>query len=944
MEGKLMKNAPQGLYHPQFEHDSCGVGFVCDIKGRKSNRIIRQGLEVLRRLAHRGATGADPKTGDGAGILIQIPHDFFLCRCREIKIDLPAPGKYGTGLVFLPTQEKERRFCKAVFSQAAKDAGQIILGWRRVPVNDSYIGRTAKETQPVIEQLFIARSKKIKNQLEFERKLYIIRKQVENIIRASNLKEKSFFYITNLSSRTLSYKGLLMPEQLEKFFPDLQDEAMRSAICLVHSRYSTNTFPTWDLAQPFRFLAHNGEINTLRGNINWMKAREGLLKSGLFGRELKKIFPVIVPGGSDSASIDNCFELLVLAGRQPQEAMMLLIPEAWEKNPFLDEKLKDYYRYHACLMEPWDGPAAIAFTDGESVGACLDRNGLRPARYLITKDETVIMASEVGVLDIAAQDILVSGRLEPGKIFFIDTKGRRIVGDKEVKETMAKRRPYGLWLKKNMVSLEDLNYEARTGNQELKPPDILSQLKAFGYTREDLKFIIRPMVESSAEPIGSMGDDTAHAVLAEKPQPLFKYFRQLFAQVTNPAIDPIREEMVMSLESFVGPERNLLEETPQHCHKLKIKCPILTNEELEKIRRIKQNSFKSKTISLLFPVSWRKGGEKDFLKSLEKICQEAESAIKQGYTFIILSDRGVSEESASLPSLLATGAVHHYLVKKALRKHIGIILEAGDAREVHDFALLFGYGADCINPYLAFAAVGYLAEEEKLNLTQEAALHNYIKAVEKGILKILSKMGISTLGSYRGAQIFEALGLNAEVIGRCFSGTVSRIGGVGLQVIAQETLLRHREAYAERKIAAPYLDTGGAYQWKKDGEFHLWNPESIACLQDAVWRNDYGKYKKFAALINDQSGHPITLRSLLAFKKAKPVPIEEVEPVEAIVKRFATGAMSFGSISKEAHQTIAIAMNRLGGRSNSGEGGEDPARFIPLANGDSLRSAVKQVA
>ena len=928
----------QGFYDPHFEHDSCGVGFVCDIKGRKSNGIIQQGLLVLKRLSHRGATGRDPKTGDGAGILIQLPHEFLKQACKEEKIALPNLGEYGTGLVFLPRDKKEREFCKKIFAQTIEEQKQHLLGWRSVPVDDTEIGKTAKETQPVIEQIFIGKNKQIKQEIVFERKLFVIRKLIENKIHASRLKQKSFFYITNLSSRTLSYKGLLMPEQLEKFFLDLQDDGLRSSICLVHSRYSTNTFPTWDLAQPFRFLAHNGEINTLRGNINWMAARERILESKFFGRDLEKILPVIVAGGSDSASMDNLFELLVLAGRPLEQAMMMLIPEAWEKNSSLSEKLKDFYRYHSCLMEPWDGPAAIAFTDGKSVGAVLDRNGLRPARYIVTKNETVVMASEVGVLDIEPSDILISGRLEPGKIFFVDTQAGRIVDDREIKENLSTMREYGKWLKKNMVELDSLPKA-----DEPKPaeePEILTQLKTFGYTREDLKFIIKPMVENAAEPIGSMGNDTACAVLSVKPQMLFNYFKQLFAQVTNPAIDPIREELVMSLESFIGPERNLLAETPRHCHKLKVSHPILTNEELQKICHIKRNGFKTKTISLLF----KSDSEKFFLEALDRICREAESAIKQGYTFIILSDRGVNKESAAVPSLLAIATVHHHLVKKALRKQVGIILEIADAREVHHFALLFGYGADCINPYLAFAAVEYLIKDSQIGLSPNEALHNYIKASEKGLLKILSKMGISTLQSYRGAQIFEALGLSEEVIARCFAGTASRIGGAGLDIIAKETILRHKEAYPDREVEAAYLSTGGVYQWKKDGEFHLWNPETIVSLQEAVWENDYEKYKKFARLINEQSGNPVTLRSLLKFRKTKPVPIAEVEPVETIVKRFCTGAMSFGSISKEAHQAIAIAMNRLGGRSNSGEGGEDPARFTPLANGDSLRSAVKQVA
>lgn len=927
----------QGLYEPSFEHDSCGVGFVCDIKGRASNQIIKQGLEVLRRLSHRGATGADPKTGDGAGILIQLPHEFISEVAADSGINLPMPGGYGSGLVFLPQDKKERGFCQEVFEKVTRQEGQVLLGWRSVPVDDSDIGNTARKTQPLIAQVFIASSPRLNDQLDFERRLYVIRRRIENIIRSSVIKQRKFFYITNISSRTFSYKGLLMPQQLDRFFPDLRGEAIKSAICLVHSRYSTNTFPTWDLAQPFRFLAHNGEINTLRGNINWMRAREGLLESGLFGRKLKDILPVIVPDGSDSAAIDNAFELLTLSGRSLAHVMLMLIPSAWQQNTLLEERIRDFYRYHACLMEPWDGPAAIAFTDGTRVGAVLDRNGLRPARYLVTKQGLVVMASEVGVLDISPQDIMFSGRLEPGKIFFIDTEEGRIVDDKEIKESISASKPYSAWLKKEMLKLEDLP-EGRVSLNRIGDSGVF--LKTFGYSREDLKFIIGPMVENSQEPIGSMGNDTPHALLSNHPQLLYNYFKQLFAQVTNPAIDPIREELVMSLETYLGPEGNLLEEDAAHCRKLRVRRPVLTDAELSQIKRIHKKGFRTREISLLF----RADSKKDFLKTIERICREAVEAINSGYTFIILTDRGTSKEYAALPALLATGAVHHHLVRKALRTQIGIILETGEPREVHHFALLFGYGADCINPYGAFEAVRYLLHEDKIGLKESAALGHYVKAVDKGILKILSKMGISTLQSYRGAQIFEALGLADEVIERCFSGTISRIGGAGFEALAEETISRHRQAYVHTATAGSHLSSAGIYQWKRDGEFHLWNPNSIASLQDAVWRGDYSRYKEFSALINEQSGHPSTLRSLFQFRKSAPVPIEEVEPAEEIVRRFATGAMSFGSISKEAHETIAIAMNKLGGRSNSGEGGEDPARFMPLPNGDCKRSAVKQVA
>jgi glutamate synthase domain-containing protein 2/glutamate synthase domain-containing protein 1/glutamate synthase domain-containing protein 3 len=855
--------------------------------------------------------------------------------CKPDKIDLPGKNEYGTGLIFLPTDPKERDACKAIFKKIIEEEDQILLGWRSVPVDNSGIGVTARETEPVVEQVFIGKAAKLKDQLDFERKLYVIRKRVENTIRSLGLKQKSFFYITNLSSRTFSYKGLLMPHQVGNFFLDLKDESIKSALCLVHSRYSTNTFPTWDLSQPFRFLAHNGEINTLRGNINWMRARESLLASKLFGKDIKKLSPIIVPGGSDSASFDNMFELLVLSGRSMPHAMMMLIPSAWEQDNSMSAKVRSFYKYHACLTEPWDGPAAMAFTDGTRIGACLDRNGLRPARYIVTRKDFVVMASEVGVLDIPPKDILTSGRLEPGKIFFIDTGLGKIIDDDEIKDHMASRSPYSAWVKDKIVELDSLS---KPKISVRKPDDPLTDLKTFGYTREDLKILIKPMAEKGVEPIGSMGNDTPHAVLSARPQLLYAYFKQLFAQVTNPPIDPIREELVMSLESYIGPEKNLLDETADHCHRLHVKRPILANEELLKIRYIKFNGFKTKTISILFDTD----SEKNFMKTLNEICEKAADAIKKGYKFIILSDRGVNKEKCAIPALLATGAVHQYLVKRSLRTQIGIVVESAEPREVHHFALLFGYGADCVNPYLAYEAVRKLIEDGDLDLSFEKARDNYVKAIDKGILKILSKMGISTLQSYRGAQIFEALGLNAEVVEKCFSGTVSRIGGIGFDVIYKECAARHSESYS--KSEAPYLATGGLYQWKRDGEFHLWNPDTIAALQDATRLNDHKKYREFAKLINDQSGNPCTLRGMLKFKSVTPIPIEEVEPVESIFKRLATGAMSFGSISRATHETLAIAMNRLGGRSNTGEGGEDPSRFTPLPNGDSTRSAIKQVA
>jgi len=887
---------------------------------------------------HRGATGSDPKTGDGAGVLIQIPHNFLNKECSKVGIQLPPAGEYAVGMVFLPTDDSERRFCEDQFKKITQEEGLVFLGWRDVPVDDSMIGKAARDTEPVIKHVFAGKPASIKGELSFERRLYIIRKRIENLVRGSSLNQKRYFYVTGLSSRTLSYKGLLMSAQLKHYFLDLNDDALESSFALIHARYSTNTFPAWDLSQPFRFLAHNGEINTLRGNINWMKARQGLLKSDVFGKDLKKLFPVIVPGGSDSAMLDNALELLVLSGRSLPHAMMMLIPEAGQDNNQIDEERKYFYEYHACLMEPWDGPAAVVFTDGRYIGATLDRNGLRPARYVITKDDTVVMASEAGVLEIPAEHILVKGRLQPGKMFLIDTVEGRIIDDKEIKDKVSSANPYKKWVKENMGKLEDL---PEPGKAPRKIKDITNQQKAFGYTKEDIRSIIKPMAETGIEPTGSMGDDTPLAVLSQRPRKLYDYFKQLFAQVTNPPIDPIREELVMTLDTYLGREKNLLDETPGHAHRLKVRQPILTDGELEKIRRIKNGTFRTKAISVLFEA---KKGKGEFIRALNRICREASGAIKNGYSFIILSDRGVNERFSALPALLACGALHHHLIKKEMRTQVSIIIESGEPKEVANFALLFGYGADCINPYLAYASLEGLIKDKELSVDFNTARKNYIHALSHGILKILSKMGISTIQSYRGARIFEALGLNDEVVDRCFTGTASRIGGIGFDVIARETLKVHSEGFPKRGSEKPCLPSGGLYQWRRDGEFHLWNPGSIAAAQDAVRKNDFGLFLKFTGLINNQEKNLATLRGCLKFTADRPLPLEEVEPVSEIVKRFVTGAMSFGSISKEAHEAIATAMNRIGGKSNSGEGGEDPGRYIPLLNGDSLRSAVKQVA
>ena len=930
----------QGLYDPSYEHDACGVAFVCNVKGNRTNKLVKQGLEVLNRMVHRGAVGADPDTGDGAGILIQMPHTFFKSVMPSSNIELPEIGFYGTGLVFLPTIEDEYKTCKNIFEKQIKNAGLELLGWRKVPVNSNSIGVTARASEPIIEQVVVKRTDLFKEQIDFERKLYVVRKRVENEIRSKDLKQATFFYVINLSSRTFSYKGLLMPEQVSEFFVDLQDEKIDSAIALVHSRYSTNTFPTWDLAQPFRFLAHNGEINTLRGNINWMKAKESELESELFTKDdLNAIKPIVVPNGSDSATLDNVFELLTLSGRSLEHSMLMLVPAAWENDVEMKEELKDFYRFHGSFMEPWDGPAALAFTDGNNICAMLDRNGLRPARYIVTKDNMVVMASELGVLDIEPQNIAYSGRIEPGKTFLIDTQKGQIINDEEVKDTLCKAKPYSKWVNDNMIVLLDVEKPKVLPE---KTKDILREQKVFGYTREDIKMIIKPMAEHGKEPIGSMGNDVPHAVLSPQPQMLYTYFKQLFAQVTNPAIDPIREEVVMSLQSFIGKKKNILAETPEHCKTLLVRLPMLSTLGLAKIRSLKKShGLGSKTISLLFETS----GKVDFQEEIDRICKEAAEAIDEGASYIILSDRGVDKDHAAVPALLAVGTVHHHLVGLSVRSKVGIVLESGEPREVHHFALLFGYGADCVNPYLAYETVEDIVHDSDVGIDTETAVKNYAKAVEAGVKKVMSKIGICCLQSYRGAQIFEAVGIHQEVISKCFIGTASRIGGVKLNDIAQETVLRHNSAYPKNEdMVKPFLETGGYYNWKKDGEFHFWNPESIATLQDSTRSGEYQRYKEFAKLVNDQTKNPASLRGVMKFTNTKPISIDEVEPIEEIFKRFVTGAMSFGSISKGAHETLAIAMNRLKGQSNTGEGGEDPARFVSMPNGDSKRSSIKQVA
>jgi glutamate synthase (NADPH) large chain len=922
----------QGLYDPQFEHDACGVGFVVDIAGRKSNEIVRRSLQVLVNLQHRGAKGCEANTGDGAGILIQIPHDFLKAECKKLGIGLPSPGNYGVGSVFLPRDSYTQRWCKEIVEAAITRAGQKVLGWRDVPTNNEPIGDSAKAVEPVFKQVFIGRDPYLKTVDDFERKLYLIRKRIE--------KTTTELYFDSLSARTLIYKGMLSAEQMETYFPDLADPRVASALAVVHQRFSTNTFPSWSLAHPFRYISHNGEINTLRGNINWMKAREALFESDLFGKDIKDLLPVIVEGGSDSAMFDNAVEMLVMTGRSLPHAMMMLIPEAWDGHETMSDEKKAFYEYHSCIMEPWDGPASMVFTDGVVIGATLDRNGLRPSRYYVTKDGLVVMASEVGVLDIPAENILLKGRLQPGKMFLIDTRQGRIIEDAELKHSIATAKPYREWLSKNIVRLSDL-----PGHPVPEPSHatVLLRQQVFGYTHEDLRILMAPMAHKGEEAIGSMGTDTPLAVLSDRQPSLFNYFKQLFAQVTNPPLDAIREELVTSMSTALGPERNLLNPEPESCRMIKILSPIIDNDDLAKVRNISNESFRAVTLPMRFKVAERGEGMR---RALADLCQTATAAIRSGATILILSDRQIDKDYAPIPSLLATSGLHHHLVREGARTKATLIVETGDAREVHHYCLLIGYGASAINPYLAFETIDDMIRQGLLTgLDHRKAVNHYTKAVKKGVLKVMSKMGISTLQSYRGAQIFEAIGLDQKFVDIYFTNTPSRISGIGLDEIAEETLERHRLAFPARPMRLPDLDWGGQYQWRNDGEYHMYNPDSIHKLQYSTRTNNYKIFKEYTELINAATARLCALRGLMDLKFAEnPIPLEEVEPAESIMKRFATGAMSFGSISKEAHETLAIAMNRIGGRSNTGEGGEDPARYIPDPNGDSRSSAIKQVA
>ncbi len=929
-----------GLYDPRFEHDACGVGFICNLNGIKSHDIIHNGLEILVNLTHRGACGSDEKTGDGAGMLIQMPHAFLKKKCAELSIPLPGEHEYGAGLVFLPRIAEERTHCQRVLEDAVQEEMQQFLGWREVPTRGDVLGDIARTGEPCIYQVFIGRGAGLADDRAFERKLYVIRKIVEHAIRQSDLSEKQLFYIPSLSCHTLNYKGLLLADQFEPYYPDLTDPDMVSGLALVHQRYSTNTFPTWDLAQPFRFLCHNGEINTVRGNFNWMNARQGLFKSYLFGDDMPKLFPILVEGMSDSATLDSAIELLYHTGRSLPHAVSMLIPEAWQNHQTMSEERKAYYAYHACLMEPWDGPASIPFTDGKCLGAVLDRNGLRPSRYTVTKDGYVIMGSETGVLEVEPANVEYKGRLQPGRMFLVDMEQGRIIDDEEIKDELSRLKPYATWVRNNLVELDVL---PEAGAQSVPDDQRLELQQMHAYTQEDKNVILAPMANDGVEPTGSMGNDTPLAVLSERPQLLYAYFKQLFAQVTNPPLDAIREELVTSLMLSVGAEQDLFQETPEHCRMLRMMQPILTDERMARIRELDQPGLRPAVLDMLYPV--RQGGD-GMKAALDTLCTHASAAIEQGASILILSDRGADREQAAMPALLACAAVHHHLVRKLKRTRCGIVLESGEPREIHHFCLLFGYGASAVNPYLALATLREMSDQGFLKVGFDKAVKNYIKAIGKGLLKVMSKMGISTLQSYRGAQIFEAVGLNQAVIDSYFSGTASRVAGIGLEQIAEEVARRHRRAYPARKTAGVLaLDQGGQYKWRRDGEEHLLNPFAIAKLQKAVREVNQIDYDDYAAQINEDNKNLCTLRGLLRFKQDRePVRLEDVEPWAEIVKRFKTGAMSYGSISREAHETLAIAMNRLGGKSNSGEGGEDPERFKPSPTGEWRRSAIKQVA
>jgi len=933
---------PRGLYDPAFEHDACGVGLICDLKGRKSHRIVSDGLEILLNLSHRGAVACDGSTGDGAGILMQLPHDFIRKATGIEGIQLPSEGEYASGLVFLPKEPADRDQCMAHIEQIVIQEGQHFLGWRKVPVNSDTIGDISRQAEPSIRQLFIGRASDCKDIDDFERKLFVIHKLAENAVRKAALRQGHFFHIPSLSAKTFIYKGMFLAHQLHAYYPDLLDPDMTSALALVHQRYSTNTFPSWDLAHPFRFLCHNGEINTLRGNINWMNARQFLFQSDRFGEDMARLFPIATPGASDSAILDNALELLIHTGRSMPHAIMMLIPEAWQNHETMSDEKKAFYEYHACLMEPWDGPASIAFTDGKWVGAVLDRNGLRPSRYTVTRDGLVVMGSETGVLDIDPANVLHKGRLQPGRMFLIDMEAGRIIEDEEIKEKISRKQNYRQWLDENLI---------RTPEPDTGPPSavrpgasLMRQQQVFGYTLEDLNNLLAPMARDAGEPTGSMGDDIPPAILSRKSRLLFDYFRQLFAQVTNPPLDAIREQLVTSLETTIGEEQDLFQETPRHCRQVSLKQPILTENQMAFLKDPRRVGLESASVPMLFPAH---SGGPGLETAMSALCDAAAQAVEGGAQILVLTDRGADKNNAPIPSLLATAGVHHHLIRKGLRTRCGIVVETGEAREIHHFCCLIGYGAGAVHPYLAFETLaGMIRSDELPDMDLEKAAANYIKAVGKGILKVMSKMGISTLQSYRGAQIFECIGLNEGVVETYFTATSSRISGADIHIIAEEIEHRFNRAYPKTEIPGNRdLELGGKYKWRRDGEAHQYNPQTLAKMQQALRDNDQAAWDEFADLVDRQNQQEGFIRGLLEFRFAEtPIPLEEVEPWTDIVKRFKTGAMSYGSISKEAHETLAVAMNRIGAKSNSGEGGEDPDRYDPDPNGDWRNSTIKQVA
>jgi glutamate synthase (ferredoxin) len=934
----------QGLYDPTQEHDSCGFGFVADTKGRPTHDIVRKALQVLCNLEHRGASGSEKATGDGAGILTQIPHAFLASRCGSMGVDLPAPGEYGVGMLFLPPDDRNRHTCERILEDVAETEGQRVLGWRDVPTDNAHLGASARASQPVIRQIFIGRGPETAAGDAFERKLYVIRRLAEKRVSRSVLPGRGYFYIASLSCRTIVYKGMLNSEQLGTFYPDLGEDTFVSGLGMVHSRFSTNTFPSWSRAHPYRYISHNGEINTLRGNVNWMEGRQRLFASKILGEDLQKVMPVIDLDGSDSSMFDNVLELLYMAGRSLPHALMMMVPEPWSRHESMSPLRKAFYEYHSCLMEPWDGPASIAFTDGTRIGAILDRNGLRPARWIHTKDGLVVMASEAGVLDIPSEKILQKGRLQPGRMFLVDTKAGRIIPDDEIKDQLASAEPYAQWLKENLVRIDDLPDPPHVNTPDHET--VLRRQETFGYTLEDVNMIVSPMATEGAEPIGSMGSDIPLAVLSEKPQLLYDYFRQLFAQVTNPPVDADRESIVLAVDTAIGPEGNLLEPTAESALHFELHTPVLLNRELEKIRGLDggpgSRGFRSITLPMLFKAD---AGGKGLRKAIEDLRRQCSEAIAEGHNILILSDRGHDATDAPIPALLAIAAVQHHLLRAGDREKVCLVLESGEPREVHHFCTLIGYGASAINPYLAFETIHDQILQGMVSGDAAAAEKRFVKAVNKGIVKVMSKMGISAVQSYHGAQIFEALGLSQDFIDEYFSGTPSRMGGVGIDVIAREVAMRHDQAYPDRPSDAPGLSSGGRYKYRRDGEAHLNSPEAIHLLQSACRSGDYKLFKRYTELIDHPGKQPITIRGLLDFRsQARPVPIDEVEPIEAILARFKTGAMSYGSISQEAHEALAIAMNRIGGKSNTGEGGEDPARYARMANGDSKNSAIKQVA